>query len=172
MFRFVALGCDESISFNDWDTRAPVTSSEEVDLDALEVLLKAREEGGEERKDAMEYMIRQSRTLGCASLISDSKEGGFKIRYGSIRYAIMDVNTKGRVYLHIKAHPNKELPEPKHDQANEFIAGLEGVVIKNGPINCYGQVEEPIENIPRESIDQFLNFAVDTIQTVYYNKQA
>jgi hypothetical protein len=140
-------------------------------LDALDVLLKAGEEGGQERRDAMEYIIRQARTLGCASLISDSKEGGFKIRYGSIRYAILDVNTKGRVYLHIKAHPNKELPDGKQDEANDFINGLEGIKIKNGPINCYGQVEEPIENIPRESLDQFLHFAVDTIQGIYYNKK-
>jgi hypothetical protein len=141
-------------------------------LDALDVLLKAREDGGTERKSAMEHIIRQARNLGCAALISDSKEGGFKIRYGSIRYAILDVNTKGRVYLHIKAHPNKDLPDGQQDASNEFIAALEGVKIKNGPINCYGQVEEPIENIPRESVDQFLNFAVDTIQGIYYRKKA
>ena len=143
--------------------------SQEVKLDALDVLVKAREEGGEERKSAIEYVIRASRDLGCQPLVSDSKEGGFKIRYGSIRYAVMDVNTKGRVYFHVKAHPNKELPEEYQRKANDFIDSLEGLNIKNGPINCYGQVEQPIEEIPRESLERFLEFSVQIIKDVYYN---
>jgi hypothetical protein len=139
-------------------------------LDTLEVLFKARDEGGAVRKEAMEHLIRKSRALGCAPLVSDSKEGGFKIRYGSIRYAVLDVNTKGRVYFHIKAHPNKDLPSDLSLKANSFIVDLEGVDIKNGPINCYGQVEQPIEEIPQESLDSFLEYAVTTIQTHYYKR--
>ena len=139
-------------------------------MDTLEVLYKAQDEGGPERKQAMEHLIRKSRALGCAPLVSDSKEGGFKIRYGSIRYAVLDVNTKGRVYFHIKAHPNKDLPSELSDRANNFIIGLEGVDIKNGPINCYGQVEQSIEQIPQESLDSFLEYAVNTIQNHYYRR--
>ena len=140
-------------------------------MDTLEVLYKARDEGGIPRKEAMEYLIRKSRSLGCAPLVSDSKEGGFKIRYGSIRYAVLDVNTKGRVYFHIKAHPNKDLPQDLSAKANNFIIELEGVDIKNGPINCYGQVEQPIEEIPQESLDGFLEYAVNIIQTHYYGRR-
>ncbi len=116
----------------------------------------------------MEHIIRTSRQLGCLPLVSDSKEGGFKIRFGSIRYAVMDINTKGRVYLHVKAHPNKELPEEFQQRANDFIFALEGVEIKNGPINCYGQVEQPIEEIPMESLEKFLEYSVRTIKECYY----
>lgn len=139
-------------------------------MDALDVLQKSRAEGGEERKDAIEHLIVRARQLGCTPLVSDSKDGGFKIRYGSIRYAVLDVNTKGRVYFHVKAHPNKDLPEDLSERANTFIVNLEGVDIKNGPINCYGQAEQTIEEIPRESIDQFLEYSVNTIQEHYYNR--
>ncbi len=139
-------------------------------MDALDVLFKAQDEGGIERREALEHLIRKCRELGCQPLVSDSKEGGFKIRYGSIRYAVLDVNTKGRVYLHIKSHPNKDLPDDLSEKANEFIVSLDGVDIKNGPINCYGQVEQPIEEIPQESLDSFLEFAVDSIQTTYYRR--
>ena len=139
-------------------------------MDALDVLQKSRAEGGEERKDAIEHLIVRARQLGCTPLVSDSKDGGFKIRYGSIRYAVLDVNTNGRVYFHVKAHPNKDLPEDLSERANTFIVNLEGVDIKNGPINCYGQAEQTIEEIPRESIDQFLEYSVNTIQEHYYNR--
>ena len=139
-------------------------------MDALDVLHKARDDGGDERKKAIESLILNARRLGCSSLVSDSKDGGFKIRYGSIRYAVLDVNTKGRVYLHVKAHPNKTLPDDLSLRANEYIESLEGVSIKNGPINCYGQVEEPIENIPTESLEQFVEYAVNTIQEHYYGR--
>lgn len=141
-------------------------------MDALDVLLKARDLGGPERKEAIEHIVRHARDLGCSPLVSDSKDGGFKIRYGSIRYAIMDINTKGRVYFHVKAHPNKTLPDDLSDRANRFISGLIGVTIKNGPINCYGQAEEPIETIPRDSLEQFLEYAVGTIQEQYYGHRA
>jgi len=177
-----------------------VPGIEEDALDTLDVLLKSRDEGDKEhrieaseeeaivfedifsggayldsrgnaRKKALEQVIVRSRKLGCSILISDSKEGGFKIRYGSIRYAILDVNTKGRVYFHVKAHPNKDLPEELHKRANDFIKFLEpDVTIKNGEINCYGQAEQRIEDIPKIKLEGFIKYAVNTIQDHYYNR--
>jgi hypothetical protein len=132
--------------------------------------MKAERDGGSERRGAIESVIRFARKLGCAPLVSDSKEGGFKLRYGSIRYAVLDVNTQGRVYFHVKAHPNKDLPDNLQDRANDFIAALEGVDIKNGPINCYGQVEAPIESIPMSSLEEFLNYSIKTIKDTYYRR--
>ena len=53
-------------------------------------------------------------------------------------------------------------------EANEYIASLEGITIKNGPIHHYGQVEASLEDIPTNSIDQFLEYTVNRIQQVYY----
>ena len=137
-------------------------------MDFLEILAKADELGGAERKQAMMDTIIKSRQLGCDATPGGGKIGGVNIRYGSLKYAVMDVNTKGEVFLHIKAHPNKEI-DPQHQlDANEFLNSLNGLDIKNAPVNHYGQADAPIEEIPAETITQFLEYAVDYIRETFY----
>ena len=138
-------------------------------MDTLDILNKARELGGEERREAMMRTFLTARNLGCKITPGGGKVGGFNVRYGSLKYAIMDMNTRGEVFLHIRPHPNKDLPEAKKLAANQFIEALDGVTIKNAPINHYGQTEETIEAIPEGSLEHFLEYAVDTIRTEYYN---
>jgi hypothetical protein len=141
----------------------------EVDtLDALDVLKKAEELGGLERRDAMLEVLKTARGLGCDYNPGGGKVGGFNIRYGSLKYAVMDVNTEGTLFLHIKPHPGKPITDEARDEANNYIAGLDGIVIKNGPIHHYGQVEQAVEDVPGDSITQFLKFVVNKIQTEYY----
>lgn len=137
-------------------------------MDALDVLKKAEDIGGEVRKKALLEVLRAVRRYGCEYSPGGGKVGGFNVRYGSLKYAVMDVNTEGTLFLHIKPHPGKPITEEYRDQANEYIASLDGIVIKNGPIHHYGQVEAALEDIPLESIESFLEYAVDKIQTFYY----
>jgi hypothetical protein len=81
----------------------------------------------------------------------------------------MDVNTKGEVFLHIKAHPNKPIDEDHQEKANEFLTSLDGITIKNAPVNHYGQADAPIEEIPPEALEKFLEFAVDNIRETFYD---
>jgi len=137
-------------------------------LDALEVLRKAEELGGPERKAAMLELLRTARGLGCDYSTGGGKVGGFNIRYGSLKYAVMDVNSEGTLFLHIKAHPGKPISEEYRIEANEYINQLKGIEIKNGPIHHYGQVEASVEQIPADSIDKYLQYSVDRIQAEYY----
>ena len=109
-----------------------------------------------------------ARDLGCDFNVGGGKAGGFNIRYGSLRYAVMDLNTRGEVFLHIKHHPSKDISDEQREQANKFVEGLEGFTIKNGPINNYGQIEEPLEELPIESLRTFLEHTVETIRETYY----
>jgi hypothetical protein len=138
-------------------------------LDTLEILSKAQELGGDARREAMMQAFITARDLGCKITPGGGKVGGFNIRYGSLKYAIMDMNTRGEVFFHIKHHPNKDLPSEKKARANKFVSELDGVTIKNAPINHYGQAEEPIEEIPEDSMTSFLEYAVDVIRTEYYD---
>jgi hypothetical protein len=141
-------------------------------LDALEVLRKAEELGGSDRKRALLDVLRTARKHGCDYSPGGGKLGGFNIRYGSLKFAIMDVNTEGTLFLHIKPHPGKPISEEYRDEANEYIASLDGITIKNGPIHHYGQVEAEVEKIPAESIERFIVYAVERIQSEYYQQQA
>jgi len=138
-------------------------------LDTLDILNKAEELGGPTRKEAMMKTFIAARQLGCKITPGGGKVGGFNVRYGSLKYAILDMNTRGEVFFHIKHHPNKDLPAEKKQTANDFVAALEGMTIKNAPINHYGQAEEPIEEIPLESLENFLEYAVNTIRVEYYD---
>ena len=137
-------------------------------MDFLEILQKANDLGGEDRKDAMMHCIILARQLGCDATPGGGKIGGFNVRYGSLKYAVMDVNTKGEVFVHIKHHPNKEIPDDDREFANEFLNSVDGLEIKNAPVNHYGQCEKPIEEIPGEAIESFLEFAVGRIREKYY----
>lgn len=137
-------------------------------MDFLEILAKAEELGGLERRKAMMETIIKSRDLGCDATPGGGKIGGVNIRYGSLKYAVMDVNTRGEVFLHIKAHPNKDIDPAKQDLANQFLDSLEGLEIKNAPVNHYGQADSPIEEIPAEALEQFLEYAVGNIRETFY----
>lgn len=137
-------------------------------VDALDVLKRAEELGGVERKQAMMQIINFARQRGCDYATGGGKIGGFNIRYGSLKYAVMDVNSEGTLFLHIKPHPGKAIPEEYRLKANEFIQSLDGISIKNGPIHHYGQVESAVEKVPSESIAQFLDFIIQSIHELYY----
>ena len=137
-------------------------------MDTLEILEKAEQLGGVPRKDAMMRTFIKARQLGCDITPGGGKVGGFNVRYGSLKYAVLDMNTRGEVFLHIKHHPNKEMTDSQRETANMFVNALQGLTIKNAPINHYGQAEEPIEEIPQGTIENFLEFAVETIRREFY----
>ncbi len=139
-------------------------------MDTLDILDKARELGGEARRDAMMRVFLTARDLGCKITPGGGKVGGFNVRYGTLKYAILDMNTRGEVFLHIRPHPNKDLPADKKAAANKFVSSLDGITIKNAPINHYGQAEEPVEEIPEDSLETFLEYAVSTIREEYYSR--
>lgn len=137
-------------------------------MDTLEVLELAEERGGPERREGMRQLLVNARELGCRYNVGGGKAGGFNIRYGSLRYAVLDVNTRGEVFLHIKPHPSKGITDEQRDDANEIVADIEGFEIKNGPINHYGQIEEDLEEVPAEALRKFLEWAVENIRENYY----
>jgi hypothetical protein len=137
-------------------------------LDTLDVLEKAERKGGPDRRERMTQTISAARDLGCDFNVGGGKAGGFNIRYGSLRYAVMDLNTRGELFLHIKHHPSKDITDEQRDEANEFCENLAGFTIKNGPINNYGQIEECIEDVPIEALRTFLERTVNVIREVYY----
>ena len=139
-------------------------------MDTLDILNKAQDEGGKARREAMMRTFITARQLGCDITPGGGKVGGFNVRYGTLKYAILDMNTKGEVFLHIKPHPNKELEPDKKESCNSFVMSLDGITIKNAPINHYGQAEQPIEDIPAESINTFLEYLVALIRREYYSK--
>jgi len=138
-------------------------------LDFLEILAKAEDMGGPERKKAMMNAIINARDLGCRATPGGGKIGGVNIRYGSLKYAVMDINTRGDVFLHIKAHPSKDIDPEHQEAANQFLEELEGLEIKNKPVNHYGQADAPIEEIPEDAIEKFLEYSVRNIRQTFYD---
>jgi len=141
---------------------------EEVVLDRLEVIKRAEERGGPERRQALENIVIAARELGCDSRIGGGRAGGMNIRYGSIGYAIMDINTKGVVKLYVQPHPNKDAPDALQESLNHFIDVSEDLEPKSFPINSYGHLEEKVEDIPSEVLASYLEEAVSLIRQTYY----
>ena len=140
----------------------------EASLDTLEVIKKAERMGGTERRESIEKMLLKARDLGCEMRIGGGRAGGMNIRYGSIGYAVMDVNTKGTVKLYVQPHPNKNAPEEFIDTLNGYIDESDQLEPKSSPINSYGHLEDKIEEIDDEAILNFLEKSVGMIRDEYY----
>lgn len=137
-------------------------------MDRLEVCRLAEERGGSERREALENVVIHAHQLGCETRIGGGRAGGLNIRYGSIGYAVMDINTKGVVKLYAKPHPNKDAPEELHDTINGFVDDHEDLEPKSFPINSYGHLEEKVEDIPVEYLKNFVEQCVELIREEYY----
>jgi hypothetical protein len=137
-------------------------------MDKLQVFERAEKRGGEERKEAIVDMAIAARKLGCDLDIGGGRAGGINIRYGSIGYALMDVNTNGRVKLYVQPHPGKDSSDEYIDEMNGYIEEDDHLEAKSFPINSYGHLEDPIEEIPHESIEGFLHHAMSMIRERFY----
>lgn len=137
-------------------------------MDTLEVVRRAEKRGGPERRQALERVVMHAHQLGCETRVGGGSAGGLNIRYGSIGYAVMDINTKGIVKLYAQPHPNKEASETLHAEINGYVAAHEPLELKSFPIKTYGHVEGKIEDIDVDVLTGFLDRVVELIWSEYY----
>lgn len=137
-------------------------------VDKLSVIRKTEELGGKERRTALEQIIRIAHKLGCASEVGGGRIGGINFRYGSIRYAIMDVNVEGEVKLYVQPHPNKTAPEDVSGSLNGYIKDHQSLSVKSFPLTCYGHLENRLEEIEHKDLVGYLERAVQCIRDTYY----
>lgn len=138
-------------------------------MDKLDVIRKTEELGGKARRSALENLIRKANKLGCELDVGGGRAGGINFRYGSIRYAIMDINVHGEVKLYVQPHPGKDAPEAVIDALNGLIKSDEALEPKSFPIASYGHLSGSLEDIPADSLSSYLDGAVDIIRRAYYS---
>lgn len=137
-------------------------------MDKLDVIKKARKLGGDDRRDDLVALMIKARELGCDAKVGGGRAGGINFRYGSIGYAIMDVNTKGQVKLYASPHPGADPPESLHNALNDCIERTAALNPKTFPINSYGRLEDKLEDVPNNALYAFIAEAVEQIYETYY----
>lgn len=137
-------------------------------MDTLDVVRRAEKRGGTQRREALEQLIIAARELGYDLRIGGGRAGGVNIRYGSIGYAVVDVNTKGIVKLYVQPHPNKDAPDEMREALNGFVEEADSLEPKSFPINTYGHLEDAIEDLSLDALEAYLERARDLIIETYY----
>lgn len=137
-------------------------------MDTLEVMKKAEKRGGTERREALEQIFIEARKMGCDMQVGGGRAGGMNIRYGSIGYAVLDINTHGVVKVYASPHPGKEPTDAHRESVNDYLEASEELTAKSFPVNSYGHLEDPVEEIEVAEIVGFIEHAVDLIQEHYY----
>ena len=137
-------------------------------MDKLTVIQKSQELGGDGRRKVLEDLMLLARDLGCDAEVGRGRIGGINFRYGSIRYAIMDVNVEGDVKLYVQPHPNKAPPEEIANRLNNYIKDTPGLEVKSFPLTCYGHLDGKVEDLPVDSLVGYLREVVDSIRQTYY----
>ncbi len=138
-------------------------------MDTLDVMKKAESLGGEGRRKALEDVVINAREMGCDLKIGGGKAGGINLRYGAIGYAVLDINTEGQVKLYASAHPGKDAPDEYRDAVNDFIKTREELIPKSYPINTYGHLEDPIEDVGSRPVVEFAEHVISLIREHYYD---
>lgn len=137
-------------------------------MDTLDVMKKAEELGGPERRRALEQVLIRARDMGCEMQVGGGRAGGMNLRYGAIGYAVMDINTKGLVKLYASAHPGKDAPDEYRDAVNAYIEKHKELTPKSFPINTYGHLEETIEEVGPDILISFVEYVIQLIRKTYY----
>ena len=137
-------------------------------MDTLDVVHKAEDDGGTERRKIFEEILIHAREMGCEMQIGGGRAGGINLRYGAIGYAVLDINCHGVVKVYASPHPGKD-PEDEHRAAiNNFIDESEELEPKSFPVNTYGHLEDPVEEIGVEPVVKFIRHSVELIRKYYY----
>lgn len=136
----------------------------------IDIILDAEERGGQERRQALEAIMRRAHRLGCDTHVGGGQVGGIKVRYGSIGYAVMDINCAGEVKLYVKPHPGKDAPEEISQGLNDYIEAHEGLETRSFPVHSYSNLTEQLEQVPREELLDYLERSVELIQEIYYRR--
>lgn len=137
-------------------------------LDTLDVVKKAEREGGTERREVLEEVLIHARKMGCDMQIGGGRAGGMNLRYGAIGYAVLDINTLGVVKLYASPHPGKDPTDEHRGSVNSFIEESEELEPKSFPLNTYGHMEDPVEEIGAEPLVRFIQHSVELIRKNYY----
>ena len=138
-------------------------------MDTLDVMKKSEQEGGTERRRALEQVMINAREMGCTMQVGGGRAGGMNLRYGAIGYAVLDINTKGLVKLYASAHPGKDAPDEYRNAVNQFIESHEALQPKSFPINTYGHLEDTVEEVGPEVLVDFIEHVVRLIRKFYYD---
>ena len=137
-------------------------------MDTLDVVKKAEDNGGTERRRIFEEVLINARNMGCQMQIGGGRAGGINLRYGAIGYAVLDINCLGVVKVYASPHPGKDPEEEHHSAINGFIEESDELEPKSFPVNTYGHLEDPIEEIGAEPVVRFIQHSVELIRKYYY----
>jgi len=137
-------------------------------MDSLDVIKKAEALGGQKRRQAILDLIIYARDMGCQLRIGGGTVGGFNLRFGSIGHAIMDVKADGVVKVYVDPHPGHPAPNELWHKLNDCIDDSADMNPKTFPIQTYGELLSPIEEIPQEQLRHFIDEAVSGIWETYY----
>lgn len=145
--------------------------SPEVSLDKLDILRETERLGGPERRQALTRILVETRNLGCKHSVSDARVGGINIRFGTLGFAVADFQCDGTVKVYAKPHSSLETPEEMHEALNEFVKEAEGMETKSHPIGTYGHLDDPLEEVPLDSILGFIRTSVSAIRAQWYSQR-
>lgn len=135
-------------------------------MDVLELLREAESAGGRERRQALSYLMKTARDMGCSLKMGNGKVPSLNVRYGAHGWSVVDATVKGEVFVHLNADASLQLSDEERATRRTFLLELEGVTMKSADINHYGQTVEKLEEIPSETMRALLRHAVDNIQAV------
>lgn len=142
-------------------------------MDKLDVIKKMEAEGGPERRSSVESLILKARKAGCKIEIGGGRVGGINIRYGSIGFALLDVNCNGDVKIYVQPHPSRPAPEELHNKLNNIIGEKkDDLEPKTHPINSYSLLQKKLEDIQDDALHDFLDQAIAEIRQVYYSRRS
>lgn len=133
-------------------------------MDVLGLLREAERVGGRERRDAISFLMKTARDMGCSLKMGSGKVPSLNVRFGGHGWSIVDTSVEGAFFVHLNPDSSLELSEEERNSRRAFLNDLEGMKMKSPQVMHYGQTVELLEEIPKETIVALLEHTVGNIR--------
>lgn len=138
-------------------------------MDKLSVLREAHRLGGPERSSRMNNVAVFARQNQCLVASTGGRGGTIQVRYGSLRFPVLDMTAEGLVTLYIRPTTHDEIVDDLTAVLRETAEGIDDLEVHIGTRRASGRVTDSLEDVSEEALKEWVTRSVAAIREHIYD---
>lgn len=138
-------------------------------MDKLSVLREAHRLGGPERSSRMNQVAVFARQNQCQVASTGGRGGTIQVRYGSLRFPVLDMTAEGLVTLYIRPTTHDDVVEELTTYLRNSAEEMEDLNVNIGARRASGRLVDSLEDVPAEALTAWVSLSVAAIREYIYD---